>query len=259
MIVKKYSVTTICLLLISFIGFTQQTRPIDIIEKNFLNPPESAKPWVFWYWMHGAVSKEGITADLEAMKEVGIGGAYLMPIKDTSSVIPFQPTVRQLTPEWWEMVKFSMQEAKRLKLKLAMHVSDGFALAGGPWITPELSMQKLTWTKTYIRNGYTGKINLEQPETKEDFYKEVAVFAYPANSSYAFRNEIMIPTVSTSNGVKAPFLSYPDAEVILIAGSNINTRNHLHVVPFVFIPVPTVTRHSGWSFKQVKTASILKL
>ncbi|TMI64572.1 MAG: DNA-binding protein [Bacteroidetes bacterium] len=212
MIVKKYSVTTICLLLISFIGFTQQTRPIDIIEKNFLNPPESAKPWVFWYWMHGAVSKEGITADLEAMKEVGIGGAYLMPIKDTSSVIPFQPTVRQLTPEWWEMVKFSMQEAKRLKLKLAMHVSDGFALAGGPWITPELSMQKLTWTKTYIRNGYTGKINLEQPETKEDFYKEVAVFAYPANSSYAFRNEIMIPTVSTSNGVKAPFLSYPDAD-----------------------------------------------
>ena len=68
--------------------------------------------------MHGAVSKEGITADLEAMKEVGIGGAYLMPIKDTSSAIPFQPTVRQLTPEWWAMVKFAMQEAKRLGLQL---------------------------------------------------------------------------------------------------------------------------------------------
>jgi hypothetical protein len=80
-----------------------QTVPGIDIEKSFLNPPSSARPWVFWYWMHGAVSKEGITADLEAMKEVGIGGAYLMPIKDTSSTIPFQPTARQLTPYWWKM------------------------------------------------------------------------------------------------------------------------------------------------------------
>ena len=90
----------------------------DDPEKNFLDPPASARPWVFWYWMHAAVSKEGITADLEAMKEVGIGGAYLMPIKDTSSAIPFQPTARQLTPEWWQMVRFAMQEAKRLEFEI---------------------------------------------------------------------------------------------------------------------------------------------
>ena len=75
---------------------TSQPSLQSDIENKFLNPPASARPWVFWYWMHAAVSKEGITADLEAMKEVGIGGAYLMPIKDTSSAIPFQPTVRQL-------------------------------------------------------------------------------------------------------------------------------------------------------------------
>src|SRR5687768_4498595 len=91
-----------------------QEKNISRIEEDFLNPPESARPWVFWYWMHGAISKEGITADLEAMKEVGIGGAYLMPIKDTSSAIPFEPKVRQLTSEWWQMVKFAIQEAKRL-------------------------------------------------------------------------------------------------------------------------------------------------
>src|SRR6185295_18223723 len=140
---------------ISKLDFAQQNAPTNF-EKIFQNPPPSAKPWVFWYWMHAAVSKEGITADLEAMKEVGIGGAYLMPIQDTLSSIPFQPTVRQLPPEWWAMVKFAMQEAKRLELKLAMHVSDGFALAGGPWITPELSMQKLVWSKTYIKFGTSG-------------------------------------------------------------------------------------------------------
>ncbi|HEV8271723.1 MAG TPA: glycosyl hydrolase [Chitinophagaceae bacterium] len=191
-------------------GISQQPKSIDLIEKNFLNPPSSAKPWVFWYWMNAAVSKEGITADLEAMKEVGIGGAYLMTIKDTSSAIPFQPTVRQLTPEWWAMVKFAMQEAKRLGLQLGMHVSDGFALAGGPWITPELSMQKIVWTKTYVKNGNTEKINLEQPESYNGYYKDVAVFAYPANSSYAFANAVLVPIVTTSNGAKAQFLSFPD-------------------------------------------------
>ena len=53
-----------------------------------------------------------------------------------------------------------------------MHVSDGFALAGGPWITPELSMQKLVWTKTYIQPGQITKIKLAQPETNEGYYEE---------------------------------------------------------------------------------------
>jgi hypothetical protein len=197
----------LCLLL-ACLQLSGSAQSISELEKNFLNPPASAKPWVFWYWMHAAVSKEGITADLEAMKEVGIGGAYLMPIQDTLFTIPFQPTVRQLTPEWWEMVRFSMQEAKRLGLRLAMHVSDGFALAGGPWITPELSMQKLVWTKTYIKSGIN-KIKLEQPETNENYYKDVAVYAYPANSSYAFRT-LNIPQVTSSSGEKPQFLAVPD-------------------------------------------------
>ncbi len=205
---KKYCYF-FCLLLLSCGVQSQQKGSVDLIEKNFLNPPESAKPWVFWYWMHAAVSKAGITADLEAMKEVGIGGAYLMPIQDTVSTIPFQPTVSQLTAEWWEMVRFSMQEAKRLNLKLAMHVSDGFALAGGPWITPELSMQKLVWTKTYIKKDSKEKIILDQPETNEGYYKDVAVFAYPANSNDAFNGRVQIPTVTASNGTKPQFLSFP--------------------------------------------------
>jgi hypothetical protein len=180
-------------------GFTQA-------EKNFANPPSSARPWVFWYWMHAAVSKQGITADLEAMKQVGIAGAYLMPIQDTISPPQFLPTARQLSPEWWQMVKFAMQEAKRLKLQLAMHVSDGFALAGGPWITPELSMQKLVWSKTYLKKGNSINAILSQPETKEGYYKDIAVLAYPAKSRNAYSQQGLIPTVTTSTNTKADFL-----------------------------------------------------
>jgi hypothetical protein len=205
----KYFISITILLLSVSITHAQKNK-IDELEKNFRNPPSSAKPWVFWYWMQAAVSKEGITADLEAMKQVGIGGAYLMPIKDTTSPPLFQPAARQLTPEWWRLVAFAMKEAKRLGLKLAMHVSDGFALAGGPWITPALSMQKLVWTKTYIKGGL--KINrvLTKPESIADYYKDIAVYAYPANSSNAFSDTSFIPTVTTSNGTKAAFLSFED-------------------------------------------------
>jgi hypothetical protein len=192
-----------CIVCVLQHGHAQQKNTTSI-EQTFLHPPSSAKPWVFWYWMHAAVSKAGITADLEAMKQVGIGGAYLMPIQDTLSSIPFTPTVRQLTPEWWDMVKFAMQEAKRLDLKLAMHVSDGFALAGGPWITPALSMQKLTWSKTYV-SSVTTKIKLAQPPTNEGYYKDVAVFAYPAAA-----NKNVVATVTASNGTTPQFLFAAD-------------------------------------------------
>ena len=101
-----------------------------------------------------------------------------MPIKDTNSKIPFQPQVRQLSPEWWALVKFALQEAKRLKLQIGVHVSDGFALAGGPWITPELSMQKITWSKLFIAKNNNQLIILPQPETKENFYKDIAAVSY---------------------------------------------------------------------------------
>src|SRR6185503_13815956 len=128
----------------------------------------------------------------------------------TTSAIAFEPTVRQLSPEWWDMVKFAMQEAKRLDLQLAMHVSDGFALAGGPWITPELSMQKLVWTKAYVKAGFSGTITLDQPETVQGYYKDIAVFAYPSNSTNGFSDEVLVPSVTTSNGTNAQFLSFPD-------------------------------------------------
>lgn len=204
----KNIVLVVGLLLIATISFTQNNSKLSI-ENIFNHPPESAKPWVLWYWMHGAISKEGLTADLEAMKEAGIGGAYLVCIYDTTSKIPFDKPVRQLTPEWWDMVNHAMKESKRLGLKLAMHVSDGFALAGGPWIKPEQSMQKLVWTKKYIRANNTTNVILEQPETKENFYKDIAVFAYPANSENAFSDTVMVPSITTSTGEKAPYLAFP--------------------------------------------------
>jgi len=169
---------------------------------------ENAKPWVFWYWVKGAVSKAGITADLEAMKSNGIGGAYLMSIQGPDKTPVYSPPAVQLTPEWWKMVEFAMSEAKRLDLKLGMHVSDGFALAGGPWITPELSMQKMVWSKITINNSST-KITLPQPESKENYYKDIAVYAYPSPVGENISTRTVIPKITASNGADATGLVQP--------------------------------------------------
>jgi len=165
---------------------------------------QSAKPWVFWYWMQGAVTKEGITADLEAMNEAGIGGAYLMPIKGVTNPPLLTPTAEQLSPRWWEMVRHSMQEAKRLGLEMGMHVSDGFALAGGPWITPELSMQKVVYTSMTVQAGQKVAVALPQPTTNEGYYKDIKVLALP---TMVAANQAVPRITSSRPGQQPQFLT----------------------------------------------------
>jgi hypothetical protein len=40
----------------------------DPLLQGFQNPPDSAKPRVWWHWMNGNVTKQGITLDFEWMK-----------------------------------------------------------------------------------------------------------------------------------------------------------------------------------------------
>lgn len=202
------SISCVILLILLSTGVKGQrnSRP-DALTATFMDPPASARPWVFWYWMHGAVSREGITEDLRSMKDAGIGGAYLMPIRDTLHRIPFAPVVRQLSPDWWRMLQFSMQEAKRFGIQLGLHVSDGFALAGGPWITPELSMQKLVWSRTPVIGGGRRNILLARPVPAGDHYRDVAVYAYPTKATHAFHSGTQQPVVTASDGSAPQFLA----------------------------------------------------
>ena len=168
------------------------------LEADFKNPPEQAKPWVVWHWINAAVSREGITADLEAMKEAGIGGAYLMSIQGVRNPPIVEPTVEQMSPLWWEMVRHALSEADRLGLQIAMHGCDGFATAGGAWITPELSMQKVVWTETVAEGGKMFSDTLPQPQSNKGYYKDIAVYAYPTPDGAEFSTEKIIPKITSS-------------------------------------------------------------
>ena len=191
----------------------QQTRSL---REQFQNPSDEAKPWTFWYWMYGAVSKEGITADLEAMKHAGLGGTYLMPIKGIHEGAQYDGKAQQLTPEWWEMVRFSMEEADRLGLKLGMHICDGFALAGGPWITPKESMQKVVWSDTIVDGGKLNALRLPQPEAYENYYEDIALFALPVeDAADEMPAKITCVNLATANNVKSAQTVNMDAAGII--------------------------------------------
>lgn len=162
--------------------------------------PKSAEPWVFWYWMYGAVSDAGIRTDLHAMKDVGIGGFYLMPIKESKMAPQYNGDSDQLTANWWKRIDTVYKTADSLNLEMGIHFCDGFALAGGPWITEEESMQKVVH-KDVLFDGDAKEIR-----SLSSLPNTIGVYAYP--SRY---DDAQIPKSSVS----FPFSSKTPCEVVM--------------------------------------------
>ncbi|HEU5077828.1 MAG TPA: glycosyl hydrolase [Opitutaceae bacterium] len=168
----------------------------DPLLDGFLNPPASAKPRTFWHWMNGNVTRDGITRDLEAMQRVGIGGAMIF---DGSTYLPAGPA-GYLNDEWRALMTHAIREGNRLGIEIGMHNAPGWSSSGGPWITPERSMQQLVWTETTLQGGRRVDISLAQPQTNAGFYRDARVIAFPALQGEERRYEDQIARITTSAG-----------------------------------------------------------
>lgn len=150
------------------------------LEQDFRQPPDSARPWVYWFWLNGNITREGITADLEAMRRVGIGGALIMEVDQGVPVGP----VDFMSSKWRELFRHVHSEAKRLGLEINMNDDAGWNGSGGPWIEPEEAMQEIVWSETAV----TGPIHFEgvlsQPHATAGFYRDILVQAIPAVGDY---------------------------------------------------------------------------
>ena len=135
-------------------------RPAATLEEAFLKPPDESKPHTLWHWMNGHVTKEGITRDLEAMKEAGLGGFMLW---NASEGIPRGPVV-YMSPEWWELFGHTLDEAERLGLEMSVFNCGGWSSSGGPWVTPERAMQEVVWTEQRVTGPAQFDEVLEMPE-----------------------------------------------------------------------------------------------
>jgi hypothetical protein len=144
------------------------------LENGFLHPPDSAKPFVYWYWINQNISKEGITADLEAMKRVGIGGALLI-----QAGLPPEGKVPFLSEEFVGAIGHALKEASRLGLRISINNGDGWSGSGGPWIKPEHSMKEITWSLTRHTSSNLKSISLPTPFHRHNFYRDIAIIAFP--------------------------------------------------------------------------------
>lgn len=153
------------------------------LKADFKFPQYSAKPQVWWHWMNGNVTKAGITADLEAMEHVGIGGAMIVNVANKSAVNVPAGSVDYMSPEWLDLVRFASDEANRLGLKIGLANSAGWSGTGGPWVTPENSMKKVVWSETKVSKAMAPTIQLTQPRSEMNFYRDIAVLAFPSPKS----------------------------------------------------------------------------
>jgi len=209
---------------LSLAGTTNTQANLSLAEA-FQQPPPSARPWVYWMWMDGNLTKTGITADLEAMRKAGIGGAIVMEV---NVGIPQGP-VKFMSPEWRELFKHVVHEAQRLGLQITLNAGPGWTGSGGPWVKPEQSMQHLVATALDLAGPTNFNDVLPRPQrrpaffggalppdlesAKNEFYADVTVLAFPTPTG-GYRIEDIDEKALY---VRAPYSSQPGVKAFLPA------------------------------------------
>ena len=172
----------------------------DTLAEAFASPPSSAKPRVWWHWMNGNITQEGITHDLEWMNRIGIGG-----VQNFDAALGTPQVVKErlvfMTPPWQAAFRHAAQTADRLGLEMSIAGSPGWSESGGPWVKPEQAMKKLVWSETRLSGAKRFHSRLAPPPdipgryqdqplgagitddagaAAPHFYRDVAVIAFAA-------------------------------------------------------------------------------
>jgi hypothetical protein len=186
--------------------------PGDALLRGFLDPPDSAKPRVWWHWMNGNITKEGIKADLEWMKRTGIAGFQNFDAAlNTPQVV--DKRLVYMTPEWKDAFRYAASLADELGLEMAIAGSPGWSESGGPWVPPAQAMKKVVWSETRVEGGRPFHGMLPKPPSAtgpfqniprgaagaQEYYADTVVLAYREPSVEKPLSELQ-PKVTASGG-----------------------------------------------------------
>ncbi len=168
----------------------ENSPPHNELAKRFQNPPDSARPGVYWYFMNGNLNREEMTADLEAMKEAGIGNLVFLEV---NVGVPRGP-VDFMSEPWQDLFVHAVREAERLGIEITLGIGPGWTGSGGPWVRPEQSMQHLVARSVEVkgpvhfnerlpipepRSPYFSAVTKELQKKRDAYFEDVAVLAYP--------------------------------------------------------------------------------
>lgn len=248
-VICRLSLVCLCLLVLALVGSGRAAERRFDLETAFRHPPESARPWVYWFVMDGNLSRQGITADFEALEQAGIGGVMMMEV-DVG--IPRGP-VKFMSAEWRALFKHAVAEASRLGLEITLNAGPGWTGSGGPWVSPEQSMQHLLGSAVEVtgpkhfdevlprpqrRPAFFGDGALppELEKAKNEFYRDEVVLAFPTPSGKERISEIDEKALY----VRAPYSSQPNVRPFLpssatypamLAGTVVATDRVLDLTP----------------------------
>lgn len=216
---KLIKITVCAITGIFVIACARDSLPIKKSElaEQFYTPPDYAKPRVWWHWMNGNVSKEGIAADLAWMNKIGVGGVQNFDAQLMTPQLVKNP-VTYMTDEWADMFRYALAEAGKYNFEYTITASPGWSETGGPWVAPKDGMKKLVWTSQKIKGGKESKIVLKAPPKTTglfmdygmpeeifvakdtdshlpEYYQDIAVLAYPVTEN----NSLTIVNVKASD------------------------------------------------------------
>jgi hypothetical protein len=152
---------------------TAQSNP-DALKAGFENPPEGARPRVWWHWMNGNISKEGIKLDLEWMHRVGLGGFHNFDAAlSTPQVVDHR--LAYMTPEWKDAFKYATTLADQLGMEEAIAGSPGWSESGGPWVPAPQGMKKYVWSETLVEGGKPFTGTLAHPPSNTGAFQNIGI------------------------------------------------------------------------------------
>lgn len=164
----------------------------DALHAGFINPPNAAKPRIWWHWMSGNISSEGAKLDLDWMSRIGIGGVHAFSGGKLPEPIVVKTPIPFMSPRWRAIFRQSLEQARAADMEVGIAGSPGWSETGGPWVTPADAMKKYVWSETVIEGGRPSPAPLPlPPRTSGGFqgaktgkssvqaYGEAAVFAFP--------------------------------------------------------------------------------
>jgi hypothetical protein len=197
---------------------TYASQPLHLLAAQFDSPPMEYRPCVWWHWMGSNFRKEGITKDLEAMKEAGIGGATIFNIASSVQVshspIENNPWPHQTfrSEAYWDAFGHTLAEARRLGLTMGLHGTPGYSTTGGPWITEEQAMQTVVASRIRVEGNRMVEQRLDVPELsvyfgygttfrRAVFYKDIAVMAVPDRPDVTMEDVVDISDRMDASGL----------------------------------------------------------
>jgi len=161
------------------------------VKHNFKNPGANSGVNCWWWWLNGNVNKAAITKDLEAMKSRNFHGAMIFDAgghnQRGNRDIPDGPLFG--SESWNDLFVFALDEAKRLDLEMGFNIQSGWNL-GGPRVTPQYAAKQLSYSQTEVSGEQSVSLHMEQPESRLDFYRDIAVLAFPIKVSNKIREGI---------------------------------------------------------------------